>query len=451
MVMADIVIRDCTIVTMSKMGVIRQGLISVKVGTIKYGGRKIEAPMFEADEFIDGNGKIAMPGLINCHTHAPMSLFRGIAEDVELSEWLKEKIWPLEAKLRSDDVYYGALLSCVEMIKSGVTCFSDMYFYEDMVAKAAAEAGLRCILSSGIINAGHKMLGRILLREAVKVAKKYHGSLGGRITVMLGPHAVYSCSPSLLKKVGEEAEKLGVGVHIHLAESKSNYDNIKETYGKSEVEILCEAGLLKPNLLAAHCIHLSDEDIALMAKHNVKAVYNPISNMKLASGIPRIRDLLNAGIVVGLGTDGPASNNSLDMFDTMKAAALLQKAKYMDPRVLPARKVVEMATIDGAKAVGLESVIGSLEAGKKADIILIDAEKPHLKPLHDIYATLVYSARGSDVNTTIVDGRIVMDERKIKTLDEHEVIEKAEKAAYDLLSRKDVVRSLIEKFIKKVG
>jgi len=369
---------------------------------------------------------------------------------MKLSEWLKEKIWPLEAKLRSDDVYYGALLSCIEMIKSGTTCFSDMYFYEDMVAKAAAETGLRCILSSGIIDAGHKMLGRVLLREAVKVAKRYHGSLGGRITVMLGPHAVYSCSPNLLKKVGEEAEKLGIGVHIHLAESESDYNSIKETYGKSEVEILYEAGLLRPSLLAAHCIHLSDEDITLMAKQNVKVAYNPISNMKLASGIPRIRDLLNAGIVVGLGTDGPASNNSLDMFDTMKTAALLQKVRYMDPRVLPARKVVEMATIDGARAVGLGSVIGSLEVGKRADIILIDVNKPHLKPLHDIYAALVYSARGSDVNTTIVDGRIIMDERNIKTVNEYEVMEKAEAAAYDLLSRKDVVRSLIEKFIKMV-
>jgi len=435
---------------MSEMDIIRQGVIAVKDGMITYVGRAAEAPTFEADEFINGSGKIAMPGLINCHTHATMALFRGIAEDMELSKWLKEKIWPLEAKLRSDDVYYGALLSCVEMIKSGTTCFSDMYFYEDMVAKAVAETGLRCILSSGIIDAGHKMLGRILLREAVKVARRYHGSLGGRVTVMLGPHAVYSCSPNLLEKVGEEAKKLGIGVHIHLVESESDYNNIRETYGKSEVEILYEAGLLRPNLLAAHCIHLSDEDIALMAKHDVKAVYNPVSNMKLASGIPRIRDLLNAGIVVGLGTDGPASNNSLDMFDTMKTAALLQKAKYADPRVLPARKVVEMATIDGAKAVGLGSVIGSLEVGKKADIILIDANKPHLKPLHDIYAALVYSARGSDVNTTIVDGRIIMDERSIKTVNEYEVIERSEEVAYNLLSRKDAARSLVEKFIKIV-
>ncbi|MEM2341621.1 MAG: amidohydrolase [Candidatus Bathyarchaeia archaeon] len=448
MVKADIVIRNCTIVTMSEMNIIRQGLIAIKEGSIIYVGREVEAPTFEADEFINGSGKIALPGLINCHTHAAMSLFRGIAEDKDLGTWLKETIWPLESKLRSDDVYYGALLSCVEMIKSGTTCFSDMYFYEDMVAKAVAETGLRCVLSSGIIESGHEILGKILLREAVKIAKKYHGSYNGRIYAMLGPHAVYSCGPKLLKKIGEKAEKLGIGVHIHLAESESESANIERTYGRSEVKILDETGLLRPNLLAAHCIHLSDEDIALMAKHNVKVAYNPVSNMKLASGIPRIKDLLDAGIIVGLGTDGPASNNSLDMFNTMKFAALLQKAKYGDPRVLGAKKVVEMATINGAKSLGLDRMIGSIETGKRADIILIDVNKPHLTPLHDIYAAIVYSARGSDVSTVIADGKIIMDERIIKTIDEYEVIRKSEKVAYDLLSRKDAARSLIKKFIK---
>jgi 5-methylthioadenosine/S-adenosylhomocysteine deaminase len=428
--------------------VIRRGLIALKDGKIVYVGRDVEAPTFEADRVIEGEGKIAMPGLINCHTHAAMSLFRGIAEDKDLNTWLRETIWPLESKLRPEDVYYGSLLSCIEMIKSGTTCFSDMYFYEDIAAKAVAETGLRCVLSSGIIEVGRKMLGKMLLREAVKVAERYHGSLDGRIFVMLGPHAVYSCSPSLLKKISEEAERLNVGVHIHLAESESDSINIKEAYGKSEVELLDEAGLLKPNLLAAHCIHISDVDIALMAKRNVKVAYNPISNMKLSSGIPRIKDLLDAGITVGLGTDGPASNNSLDMFDTMKAAALLQKAKYRDPRVLPARKVVEMATIDGAKALGLNSLVGSLEVGKKADVILADVKKPHLTPLHDIYAALVYSMRGSDVNTVIIDGKIVMKDRIVNTVDEYKVMKKAEEISQDLVSRKNAVRNLIKKFAK---
>ena len=432
---ADVVIRRCTLLTMSDRGVIRQGLMAIKDGSIIYVGREVKAPSFEADKIIDGSGKIAMPGLINCHTHAAMSLFRSIAEDKELSVWLREVIWPLESKLKPEDVYYGTLLSCVEMIKSGTTCFSDMYFHEDMVAKAVIESGLRCVLSPGIIEAGQKILGRILLREAVKIAKKYRGGSYGRISVMLGPHALYSCSPQLLRRVSEEAKALNIGVHIHLAESEDDSANIKNLYGKSEVELLNDIGLLRPNLLAAHCIHLSNQDVMLMAKHDVKVVYNPVSNMKLASGIPKVKDLLDAGLTVSLGTDGPASNNSLDMFDTMKFATLLQKAKYRDPRVLPAKKVIEMATIDGARALGLSDFIGSLEVSKRADIILIDAEKPHLTPMHDIYATLVYSARGSDVDTVIVDGKVLMENRNVKTLDEHEIIKKVEERVQGLLNR----------------
>jgi len=433
---ADVVIRRCTLLTMSDRGVIRQGLMAIKDGSIIYVGREVKAPSFEADKIIDGSGKIAMPGLINCHTHAAMSLFRSIAEDKELSVWLREVIWPLESKLKPEDVYYGTLLSCVEMIKSGTTCFSDMYFHEDMVAKAVIESGLRCVLSPGIIEAGQKILGRILLREAVKIAKKYRGGSYGRISVMLGPHALYSCSPQLLRRVSEEAKALNIGVHIHLAESEDDSANIKNLYGKSEVELLNDIGLLRPNLLAAHCIHLSDQDVTLMAKRDVKVVYNPVSNMKLASGIPKVKDLLDAGLTVSLGTDGPASNNSLDMFDTMKFATLLQKAKYRDPRVLPAKKVIEMATIDGARALGLSDFIGSLEVSKRADIILIDAEKPHLTPMHDIYATLVYSARGSDVDTVIVDGKVLMENRNVKTLDEHEIIKKVEERVQGLLNRR---------------
>ena len=433
---ADVVIRKCTLLTMSDRGVIRQGLIAIKDGSIIYVGREVKAPSFEADKIIDGSGKIAMPGLINCHTHAAMSLFRSIAEDKELNVWLREVIWPLESKLKPEDVYYGTLLSCVEMIKSGTTCFSDMYFHEDMVAKAVIESGLRCVLSPGIIEAGQKILGRILLREAVKIAKKYRRGSYGRISVMLGPHALYSCSPQLLRRVSEEAKALNIGVHIHLAESEDDSANIKNLYGKSEVELLNDIGLLRPNLLAAHCIHLSDQDVMLMAKRDVKVVYNPVSNMKLASGIPKVKDLLDAGLTVSLGTDGPASNNSLDMFDTMKFATLLQKAKYRDPRVLPAKKVIEMATIDGARALGLSDFIGSLEVNKRADIILIDVEKPHLTPMHDIYATLVYSARGSDVDTVIVDGKVLMENRNVNTLNEHEIIKKAEERIQGLLNRR---------------
>ncbi len=432
----DIVIRGCIILTLSGAeDVIWRGLIALKDGKIIYVGREAEAPTFEAERVIDGEGKIAMPGLINCHTHAAMTLFRGIAEDKELDAWLRETIWPLEAKLKPQDIYHGTLLGCIEMIKSGTTCFSDMYFHENMVAKAVIETGLRCVLSPGIIEAGRKMLGRILLRSAINIIKEYGRIADGRISAMLGPHAVYTCSPQLLKRIGEESMKFNVGIHIHLAETESSAATARKLYKKSEVELLGELGLLSPKLLAAHCVHLSDADVNLMAKHDVKVSYNPISNMKLASGIPRIKDLLDAGITVGLGTDGPASNNSLDMFETMKVAALLQKVKYGDPRVMPAKKIVEMATIDGARALGLDSLIGSLEVGKRADLILIDVNKPHLTPLRNPYAALVYSAHGSDVSTVIVDGRIIMEEREIKNVNELEIMSESERISLDLLRR----------------
>ncbi|MEM1550637.1 MAG: amidohydrolase, partial [Candidatus Bathyarchaeia archaeon] len=433
------------------MGIIRSGAIAIKDSKIVYVGREDEAPIFKADEIIDGRGKVAMPGLINCHTHVAMTLFRGIAEDKELGTWLRETIWPLESKLKPNDVYYGALLGLVEMIKSGTTCLVDMYFYEDMVAKAAEESGIRCVLAPGILDAGHEALGRILLRRAIKIVKEYCGRGEGKIHAMLGPHAVYTCSLDLLRRISEEAAKINVGVHIHLAESENESINIKRTYGKSEVELLNEVGLLGPRLVAAHCIYLSDEDISLMAKNGVRVrvVYNPVSNMKLSSGIPRVKDLLDAGLIVGLGTDGPASNNCLDMFGTMKVAALLQKALYRDPRVLPAKKVVEMATIDGARVLGLDNIIGSIEVGKRADIILVDVNKPHLTPLYDIYAALVYSACGSDIDTVIVDGKIIMRGRVIKTVNEYEVMKKATEVSQDLLSRRSLREGLARRFIKK--
>jgi len=444
---ADIVICGCKILTMSHLDIIDRGIIAIKDGLISYVGRETEAPTFEASEVIDANGNIAMPGLINCHTHVAMTLFRGIAEDKELSVWLKETIWPLESKLKPSDIYYGALLGCIEMVKSGTTCFLDMYFHEDMVAKAATEVGMRCVLSPGIIDAGRKMLGRVLLKGAIKIIEKLHG-LDERIYVMLGPHAVYSCSPSLLELIREKTIEYNVGVHIHLAETEAETLNVKRAYGKSEVELLSDLGLLKPNLVAAHCIHLSDQDIALMAKNNVKVAYNPVSNMKLSSGVPRVKDFLDTGLIVGLGTDGPASNNSLDMFDTMKFAALLQKAWYRDPRVLPAKKVVEMATIDGARVLGLEKMVGSIEVGKRADIILIDVNKPHLAPLHDVYAALVYSARGGDVDTVIIDGKIVVKGGKLETVNEGEVIKKASEASQSLLYRKSVRGKIVRRVMK---
>jgi 5-methylthioadenosine/S-adenosylhomocysteine deaminase len=433
---ADILIRRCTILQMDeKWGVVENGFIAIENGVITCVGREAEAPAVSAEKTIDGHGKVAVPGLVNCHTHVPMTIFRGVAEDQELGSWLGETIWPLEAKLKPRDVYDGALLGCVEMIKSGTTCFADMYFHEDMVAKAVERAGLRAVLAPGIIEAGDVERGGKMLEEGVEFARKFDGFADGRVRVRLGPHAVYTCSPDLLTKVRDKASELDIGVHIHLAESKEMVKSVKEKYGLSEVELLESLGFLKPDVLAAHCIYLSEDEMRLMAKRDVKVSYNPVVNMKIALGVPKIRDLMGFGVTVGIGTDGPASNNDLDMFDDMRVAALLQKVFYMDSTVLPARRVLGMATVGGARALGLEGSVGSLEVGKRADIVLVDFGKPHLTPVHDFYANMVYSARGSDVETVIVDGRVLMEGGVVMTVDEEEVRLRAGECALDLLAR----------------
>ena len=431
----DTLIQNCMILPMHSNGIINEGVITVKHGRITHVGRRDAAARIEATKTIDGRGKIALPGLINCHTHLSMTLFRGIAEDQPLQTWLRETIWPLEAKLQPEDVYTGALLGCLEMIKTGTTTFVDMYFHEDKVAEAVEEAGLRAVLSQAVIETGNKDMDERIFRDSVDFVKRFKTRADGGVIPRLGPHAVYSCSPKLLKEVRRIATELKVGIHIHLAESLELARQIKTEHGLSEVQLLESLGFLDSDVLAAHCIHLSDQEMATLAKHGVKISYNPVANMKLAQGTPRIHDLLAAGLTVGIGTDGPASNNNLDLLQTVKIGALLQKQHYHDPTVLPASTILRMATIDGARALGLEKSIGSLEVGKKADIILVNLEEPHLTPIHDPYATIVYSASGSDVDTVIVDGEVVMEGREVKTLDEAETLEKAEKTAQDLLSR----------------
>lgn len=421
---------------MDGRGVIEDGAIAIKNGRIIFVGKRTSVGGISAEEKIDAKGKVAMPGLVNSHTHVSMTLFRGLAEDKPLNVWLRETIWPLEARLNREDIYVGALLGCLEMLKSGTTCFADMYFNEDMVAKAVCESGLRSVLAEGIIEAGNKEQGEKMFNESVNFAEKFSRYANGRITVMLAPHAAYSCSSELLMKVRDKASQLGIGVHIHLAESAELFAEFGRKYGCSEVEFLNNLGFFKGHVLAAHCINLSDNDRCILAERGVNAVYVPIANMKLGLGAARVKALVELGVNVALGTNGPASNNTLDMFETMKVGALLQKLTYLDSRVLPAYEVLRMATLNGAKALGLSASVGSLEVGKKADIILVDFSKPHLKPLHDVCAALVYSARGSDVDTVIVDGKILMENRRVKTLDERAVIEKAEKHAAELLARK---------------
>lgn len=432
---ADILIHGCTILPMNRKRSIKNGALAVKDGRITFVGKNASAGRIVAEAKIDAKGKVALPGLINCHTHVPMTVFRGIADDKPLNVWLEKTIWPLEARLKPEDIYNGALLGCLEMIEGGTTCFADMYFHEDEVAKAVEKSGLRGVLGEGVIEAGSSVQGEKMLARSVSFAERFRDYADGRVSAMLAPHAVYSCSPELLLKVGEEASRLGVGLHLHLGESETMLREFEKRNRLSEVEFLNKIGLLNERVLAAHCIDLSEKDMRTLSNRKVNAAYVPVANMKLGLSAAKVKDLTSLGVNVSLGTDGPASNNSLDLFETMKTGALLQKHEYLDPTVLPAYEVLKMATLNGARAVGLEKDVGSLEVGKKADIILVDLAKPHLTPLHDIYSTIVYSARAADVETVIVDGKILMQNQQARSLDEQAVMEKARKTAYDLLSR----------------
>ncbi len=420
---------------MIDQSVIEDGAIAVRDGRIVFVGKRSSAANIIAERRISAEGRVAVPGLVNLHTHVPMTLLRGIAEDLPLDVWLKKNIWPLEWKLRPEDVQIGALLGCLEMIKSGTTCFADMYFHEDMVAKAVEKSGLRAVLAQGIIEPENGAFCETILNRSLTFSKRFQNWADARITTMLAPHSAYSCGRQLLTKVANKAAQLHLGVHIHLAESRILFAHVQQKYDCGEVEFLDKIGFFKGNVLAAHCIELSAKDRHILAKRRVNVAYVPVSNMKLGLGIAKIRDLVDLGVNVGLGTDGAASSNTLDMFETMKVAALMQKLVYGNPASMSAFQILKMATVCGAKAVGLESEIGTLEVGKKADIVLMDFSKPHLRPLHDVCANMVYSARGTDVDTVIVDGRILMEKRHVKTLNEQQVMVEAEKTASALLSR----------------
>jgi len=396
-------------------------------GDVIINGDKIEAVhigsrQYSADDFhiIDAAGMAVMPGLINCHTHAAMTLFRGYADDLPLMEWLEKKIFPLEEKLQPEDIYWGTKLAVLEMIRGGTTCFADMYFMMDQAAEVVKETGIRASLSRGMTSFNN---GQKALEESIEFVKKYHGTAEGRITTMLGPHAPFTCTLELLQDVSNEAKKLGVGIHIHLAETLPEVEQIKEKYGKTPVEMVYDAGIFTANpVLAAHCVHVTDSDLKILAQEGVNVAHNPESNMKLASGIAPISKMIEMNINVGIGTDGAASNNNLDMFQEMKSAALLQKVRTYDSTVISSYQALAMATSCGAKALGIDNMVGKIQAGLQADIILVDFNSPHLQPLHDVNAHLVYSAGAADVDTVIINGEVVMRNKVMKTIDEERVI-----------------------------
>ncbi len=426
----NIIIKDAIIIADE----IKKGSLLIQDDKIVEISDKIGS--MDAEEVINAEGKVLTPGLVNTHTHLSMTLMRGLADDMSLDTWLNNHIWPVEAKLEGEHCYAGALLACAEMIKSGTTCFNDMYFFMDHVAKAVDESGIRGMLSHGMIDLGDEAKRRVEFKETQRIIEKCHNTADGRIKVAFGPHAPYTCSEELLKEVREKADKMGLKIHIHVSETKFEVQKVIEAHGSRPFEYLDEIGFLGDDVIAAHAVWLSDKEIKIIKDNGVNLSHNPASNMKLASGISPVYKLIDEGINVSLGTDGAASNNNLDMIEEMKLAALLQKVNDMDSTELPAEKVFEMATIDGAGALGLQDEIGTIEVGKKADLVLLDIKAPHLTPFRHPISHIIYAANGGDVNTVICNGEILMQNRELLTIDEAHVLNISENASEDLLSKR---------------
>ena len=415
---ADILISNGLVLTMDAGSTaIPDGAVAVRGDKIAAVGKTGDFADWRIGRTKDARGGIIMPGLVNTHTHAAMTCFRGLADDLPLMTWLNDHIFPAEAALDRAKVAAGTTLACAEMILSGTTCFCDMYLFEDAVAEAARRAGMRAVVGEVLFDFPSPGYGPLEkgFEATQALIDRWRGD--PLIRVAVEPHSPYLCSPGLMQKARDMALNGDCLLVTHLSETRSEVSRIMETYGRTPVGHLENIGLLGPRLLACHCVVLTETDMALLARYDVKVAHNPESNMKLASGIAPIPELLAAGVCVGLGTDGCSSNNDLDMFLEMDTAAKLHKAATLDPTVMDARTVLRISTIEGARALGLDDVTGSLTPGKQADIIIIDTERPHLQPMYRPESHLVYAARGSDVTFVIIGGRVVMENGALLTID----------------------------------
>jgi 5-methylthioadenosine/S-adenosylhomocysteine deaminase len=385
----------------------------------------------DASQIIDGSRKAVIPGLINGHGHAAMTLLRGWGDDLPLEQWLHERIWPREAKMTEEDVFWGVKLACLEMIKSGTTCANDMYVMFNATAQAADEMGIRMVAGPTIWDFFDRENAETAKRKALQYAKDAQ-KYSSRITLAAAPHAIYTVSGGLLQWSRDFANDHHLLLHLHLAESRTEHDNAVKQFGLSPVRYLHKLGLLSPSLILAHAVWLDGEEIKMLADHDVKVVHNPNSNLKMASGYQfKYPEMKQAGITVGLGTDGCASSNNLDLIEAMKTASLLQKAQHDNPRLLPAQEALDCATINGAKMLRLHA--GKVEAGRLADLCLIDLNCAAFTPNFDFVSNLVYAANGSCVDTVICDGRVLMQNRHVPG--EQEILDRAGAAARRLTGR----------------
>jgi 5-methylthioadenosine/S-adenosylhomocysteine deaminase len=424
----DLLITGGTVVTMdAAKRIVTDGAVAIRADRIVAVGPAADlGRQYQAAKTLPAAGKLVMPGLINGHNHAPMVLFRGLADDMKLSDWLQKYIFPAEAKNASRDfVEAGTALACLEMIRSGTTTYADMYYFEDQVAQVTALAGMRGILGETIIQfpVADNKTPEEALSYTEQFIKRWKGN--GLIVPAVAPHAPYTNSAATLQSCKALADKYSVPVLIHVAETQDETTEIRQKYGKTPVGWLEGLGVLGPNVVISHGVWLTEPDLDVVRRKGVGVAHNPESNMKLASGTAPVIRMLALGIPVGLGTDGAASNNDLDMFEAMDITAKLHKLVLVDPAALPAEQVVEMATIGGAAAQHMEKEIGSLEKGKKADVIVIDLNEAHAVPMYNIYSHLVYALKGADVSDSIINGKVVMRNGRVLTLDAARVVARA--------------------------
>jgi 5-methylthioadenosine/S-adenosylhomocysteine deaminase len=429
--MARILIKHADIITLDDAGaILRDAEVAIEDECIVAVG---QAPVdFQPDEMLDATNHVLLPGFVNAHTHAPMTFERGWAEDLPLNRWFNERVWVVESQLTSEDVYWGAMLAAAEMIRSGTVSFADHYFFMDRVAEAAEQAGLRTLLAWCVFgedgNIGTDIAG------TVDFVQRWQGAASGRIRTILGPHSPYMCEPYFLARTAAVAARLGVGIHIHLAESQQQVDNSLAKYDRSPVELLEANGVFDVPVIAAHCIYINEIDQAILARRGVTVVQCPNCHMKLGMGVTPVPALLAQGVNVALGTDGTASSNDLNMLKEARLAALIQKLYHADPEVMPGDLPLRMATQHGATALGWPDS-GVIAAGKRADLILLDCDQPHWRPRHDLIANLLHSAQAGDVEHVMVAGRWLMKARRLVTLDEERILWEAERRALALVDR----------------
>lgn len=386
----------------------------------------------QADTLIDGRDKLVTPGFINGHTHLGMSLLRNFADDMELQTWLEDAIWPIEAKLTPEDIYWGSMLSMAEMIRSGATCFCDQYYEMDRVGDAALEIGMRGILTRGLIEDDDKDL---KLEQTRALYQNYHKKGNGRLRVVPSPHAIYTCGEDYLKEIISLAKEMDGVINIHMSETIKEVEDCKRDHHMTPIQYIESIGMLDLHVIAAHCVHMTEDEMDLVKNRNFYPIYNPTSNLKLASGFTPVQKMLDKGIVLGIGTDGDSSNNNQNILEEMHLASVVNKAVTMDPKAVPAMEILKMATIHGAKALGLDESIGSIEEGKLADLVIFNLNSSSFTPRNNLISALCYSAQEEDIESVLIDGEFVLKDRELTKVDYKQVLKEVQECMDQLLQR----------------